>query len=183
MASFLSLVFLAGFVVLAYGAGDSKGKMVEIKSRSVDCDKKIAYTASRSVDDCAGKCKKDANCRFAIYNTKERKCGIVPPNFDCTFRRSETEELIGFAYKKFTKRDNIYIGAGSLQNKKGQSVLESSYGTDDDDCKALCDIHPTCKVAYYTAGMGMHGCTLKAAAQPSNKISGSSGTNTAFIAA
>ncbi|XP_055350671.1 uncharacterized protein LOC129597223 [Paramacrobiotus metropolitanus] len=123
MATFLSLVFLAGFATVTYGAGDSKGNMLEIKSRSVTCDNKIAYTASRSVDDCASKCKKDANCRFASYNIKDKKCGLVPANFDCTFGRADSNEneLIGFAYKKFSQRSDIFIGAGPLRNKKGQN--------------------------------------------------------------
>ncbi|XP_055348206.1 uncharacterized protein LOC129595280 [Paramacrobiotus metropolitanus] len=185
METFLSLAFLAVFAALAYGASDSKGKMFEIKSVAVDCGQKIPDVASKSADDCGSKCQKDANCRFASYNIKDKKCQLIPPTSDCSFGGAgfDNFELIGFAYKKFTKRDNAFLDSAELKNKKGNTVLSSGNGLSADTCRNLCDIHPNCKAAYYTAAMGQSGCKLLAKAEPVKSVPNPTSTNIVFAAA
>ncbi|XP_055346199.1 uncharacterized protein LOC129593766 [Paramacrobiotus metropolitanus] len=183
MALLFPLISVMMFASLVYGASDTKGKMTEITSRTAICDQKISYASSKSEDDCANKCRKDSKCRFAVFKTKDRMCGLVPASFDCIFQRDQNK-LIGFAYKKFSQRDRVQIKSPLLKNKKGQAVVDSSYGTPAEECQAMCDIHPSCQAAQFSSMRGENSCSLLAKAGPTNKQGADDrGTNIAFVAA
>ncbi|XP_055348257.1 uncharacterized protein LOC129595317 [Paramacrobiotus metropolitanus] len=189
MQTFLSVAVLAGIVTLAYGAGVFESKMVEVKSVVVDCDQEILYTASESAKDCYNKCTEDGNCRMASYNIRDKQCGLVPPQFDCTFGTEvfNDYEVIGSTNKPFIQRDNASLDAGELKNQKGQRVLQGANGKkariSADKCKSLCDFHPNCKAAYYTAARGQAGtCQLMAKAEPIRQIIEPTSTSIVLVA-
>ncbi|XP_055348189.1 uncharacterized protein LOC129595265 isoform X3 [Paramacrobiotus metropolitanus] len=188
METFLSLGFLMGLATLAYGAGESKGKLLEVKSVVIDCDQEITYIANKSADECGRKCQKDATCRMASYNMRDRECGLVPLNFDCLFGTSgfDDYEVLGFTTKTFIKRDNAYLDTELLRDKKGRVVLQGAHGKRSvisaDKCKSLCDVHPNCQAAYYTDTVGKSGCQLMAQAEPVYPVTNPTSTSIVFIA-
>ncbi|XP_055348179.1 uncharacterized protein LOC129595265 isoform X1 [Paramacrobiotus metropolitanus] len=173
---------------LAYGAGESKGKLLEVKSVVIDCDQEITYIANKSADECGRKCQKDATCRMASYNMRDRECGLVPLNFDCLFGTSgfDDYEVLGFTTKTFIKRDNAYLDTELLRDKKGRVVLQGAHGKRSvisaDKCKSLCDVHPNCQAAYYTDTVGKSGCQLMAQAEPVYPVTNPTSTSIVFIA-
>lgn len=113
-----------------------------------DCGENlIVYDPSNTKEDCRLACKEAAKCRFASFRTKTKQCGLVPKSYDCKFLRKFDDEMILVISKKtYTEKEWIAFDGAEVMTKKGELVVDQT-GVGRDQCIAVCDIHPRCRLA------------------------------------
>lgn len=152
---------------------------IELENFDVNCPqslKTIPNPPKSTKDNCYAKCKDSRDCLYAKYNKLSKDCALVSAKDKCKITRGgpEGSTVLGFAKRNYTVTNGVGYGSANPILFEGTSVPE-------DQCAAVCNLLPECKIALITGGRRSYwSCTVLGLIPPPRKL-GERETSTAYI--